>query len=123
MIFAYNSETLDYIGGLVDTGKLFDREKFQKEFSVIGKRAVVVECSQEMHAFVKQTDLHRYPIFPITNLGHKRKHAFTILGCDYGTDCSNVVLSKFDDDGPTCAQYNANQEQNCIAAMELVPSS
>ena len=46
--------------------------------------------------FVKETNLHCFPIFPRFNPASRWRHPFAIDGWEYYQDCRNVVLKELE---------------------------
>jgi hypothetical protein len=95
MVYAYNEETKHYIGGFIDKSGRKDMDLFRKEHSVLGKETLVFDGEILVDAFVKEDDIHCYPIFPRNRPNSdKQTHSFGLAGYEYYTDCKNVRLEK-----------------------------
>jgi hypothetical protein len=91
VVYAYNTETRQYIGGLLDVTQRKDLELFHKEHSVVGREALVVRGGKVVERFVKEENKHCFPIFPRWN-PKTTQHHFELEGWDYYLDCRAVNL-------------------------------
>jgi hypothetical protein len=67
VIYAYNQETKQYIGGLLDITERKNLELFHKEHSAVGREAIVIRGGKIVKRFVKEDNKHCFPIFPRWN--------------------------------------------------------
>ena len=67
VVYARNTETGQYIGGLLDVTPKKDLELFHKEHSVVNREAIVVKDGVVVQRFVKEENKHCFPIFPRWN--------------------------------------------------------
>ena len=56
----------------------------------------MIEDRAIVRRFIKETDMHCFPIFPRFNPTSKWRHAFNLPGWDYYMDCSNVVINELE---------------------------
>ena len=82
VVYARNTETGQYIGGLLDITQKKDIDLFHREHSVFGREALVVRHGKVVERFVKEENKHCFPIFPRYNPKTWR-HTFEIDGWDY----------------------------------------
>ena len=73
IIYFYNTETGDFIGPLYDSGPRFKKDDCKKRYSIYGKKAVVND-SGHISTFVKETNLHQFPIPPLNVAHDKNRH-------------------------------------------------
>jgi hypothetical protein len=93
MVYAYNVETHQYIGGFLDVTPKKNFDLFHKEHSVVGREAIVCKDGKITERFIKEENKHCFPIFPRWN-PKTIQHKFAIDGWDYYIDCSNVKLRR-----------------------------
>jgi hypothetical protein len=91
VIYAYNAETRQYIGGLLDITQKKNLELFHKEHSVVRREALVVRKGKVVGRFIKEQNRHCFPIFPRWN-PKTTQHQFNLEGWDYYLDCKDVNL-------------------------------
>lgn len=96
VIYAYNEETCQYIGGFFDVTRKRDIHLLHREHSIFKREGVVIRGGKVVRKFIKNTNKHCYPIFPRFNPRTHQRHQFIILGWDYYMDTSDVELIELD---------------------------
>lgn len=96
MIYAFNEETQQYIGGFFDVTKKKDTELLHREHSVFNREAIVMKGGKIVRRFMKNTNKHCYPIFPRFNPRTYQRHQIIIQGWDYYMDTSDVELTELE---------------------------
>ena len=92
IVYAYNTESRQFIGGLIDvTKKRVDEHTFKK-FSVYNRPAIVVRDREAVSKFIKVTNSHCYPIFPEFKKGTTNTHRYDLRGWNYEQDLSSINL-------------------------------
>ena len=64
IVYGYNEESNQYIGGLIDISPKRDQMEFIKKYSIQGRELILVENEEIKAKYVKTTNLHCFPIFP-----------------------------------------------------------
>ena len=95
IVYAYNLETKQYIGGLLDITQKKDLDLFHKEHSIFNREALVMRGGKVVERFVKEENKHCFPIFPRWNPKTTR-YDFNLEGWDYYIDCSRVRLRQIE---------------------------
>jgi hypothetical protein len=67
IVYARNTETGQYIGGLLDITPKKDLSLFHKEHSVANREAIVLRGGVVVQRFIKEENKHCFPIFPRWN--------------------------------------------------------
>lgn len=96
VIYAFNEETKQYIGGLMDiTGKKVI-DLFHREHSIFNREAIVMKGGKVTQRFVKKTNKHCFPIFPRFNPRTHQRHQIILPGWNYYIDTSDVELKELE---------------------------
>ena len=109
VVYAFNTETCQYIGGLLDTTPKKDLDLFHKEHSIANREAIVIRDGVIVRRFVKEENKHCFPIFPRWN-PKTIQHVFNIDGWYYYTNCRDIKLRQLED--PQIEINDAQSENN-----------
>lgn len=112
-MYAYNLETKQYVGGLLDITHKKDLELFHREHSVVNREAIVVRNGRVVERFIKEDNKHCFPIFPRYNPKTWR-HPFNIDGWDYYIDCRNISLRQLEVLEEPSIQSQSSQELDAM---------